>query len=595
MKRWLDRIISQGTGKQLYLLTLLCSILFSALFALAYVVYGDMSWQETVALFMDAGCFGGDEGHHDLFRLLIALVGMFTLNALLVSVFSNIIDNISEKWTNGEVRYRHRNHILIIGAHRHLFNMLQDLSVIGERDIVILTDCDVEELRKEMRQLGLSAHLLNRITLYRGRRINKRDLMDAYPQLAHIIYVLGEDGEDNHDSLSIRCVNMLYELCLGMETRIPAYVMLTDDATTEVMARSASNTNQESLLCVDYINLYDYEAEQFFAYDDKSDFMPVIKKEDKEHLEVVIFGANSMGRAVARTLAHVAHYPNSQNANHRSRITIVSENVEEWAREFMASNRGLFCLSNWMLTDANGVTELHCPAEEYGDYLDIEWHFVYGTSTSIDFESLFCENSVKRIVVCEDSDTQSIHTTLHLPLDFKDVKVAVYQKGCTDILQWAESTHLYHDICIWGPGASMQDAWFLKRAHYGKKVNYLYDRAYNTPSAKDVDEAWYRIPEAHKLSSIYCAMALGLRRKCSKTATKLELCEMEHRRWMMSCLLMGYLPMKLKDSADVRENKELFKKYKKKYIHADITPFEMLDEEEKGKDLLLVENMNQIL
>ena len=182
MKRWLDRIISQGTGKQLYLLTLLCSILFSALFALAYAVYGDMSWQETVALFMDAGCFGGDEGHHDLFRLLIALVGMFTLNALLVSVFSNIIDNISEKWTNGEVRYRHRNHILIIGAHRHLFNMLQDLSVIGERDIVILTDCDVEELRKEMRQLGLSADLLNRITLYRGRRINKRDLMDAYPQ-----------------------------------------------------------------------------------------------------------------------------------------------------------------------------------------------------------------------------------------------------------------------------------------------------------------------------------------------------------------------------------------------------------------------------
>ena len=153
----------------------------------------------------------------------------------------------------------------------------------------------------------------------------------------------------------------------------------------------------------------------------------------------------------------------------------------------MVSHRGLFCLSNWMLTDANGVTELHSPVGEYGDYLDIEWHFVYGTSTSIELESLFCENSVKRIVVCEDSDTQSIHTTLHLSPAFKDVKVAVYQKGCADILQWAESTHLYHDICIWGPGASMQDAWFLKRAYYGKKVNYLYDRAYNNPSAKDAD------------------------------------------------------------------------------------------------------------
>ena len=41
MKRWLDRIISQGTGKQLYLLTLLCSILFSALFALAYALHRD--------------------------------------------------------------------------------------------------------------------------------------------------------------------------------------------------------------------------------------------------------------------------------------------------------------------------------------------------------------------------------------------------------------------------------------------------------------------------------------------------------------------------------------------------------------------------
>ena len=595
MKRYIDRILSQGTGRQLILLAILCIILFTLLFALACIIFGDLSWQETMALYLDPGCFGGQEGHHDLFRLIVALIGMFTLNALLVSVFSNILDNVSDSWTNGHARYRHRNHILIIGSHRHLFDMLQDMSSIGEKEIVILTDRDVDELRKEIRQLGLSASQFDKLTIYRGRRVNQDDLKDTYPHLASVIYVLGEDGEDNHDSLSVRCVNMLYELCPANDIYIPAYVMLTDDVTTEVMARSVRNAEQKGALSVDYINLHDYEAEQFMAYDNKAEFMPYITKEDDTHLDAVIFGANSMTRAVAHTLAHLAHYPNFHDAKHRSRITIVSEDIKKWADDFMASHRGLFRLSNWSYTDANGITEQHCPDLQYGDYLDIDWHFVCGTSTSVDIQSLFAKNGVKRIVVCGNTDSESIHTVLHLPLDLKDVKVAAYQMGCAEILHWADTTRLFHDISVFGPGADMQDVWFLNRAKYGKNVNFLYDKAYNNPLAIDAEEAWRKIPEAHKLSSIYCAMALSLRRRSSQTATEVEMCEMEHRRWMMSCLLMGYLPMTINESAAVRQDKVLFKQYKKNYIHADITPYSLLNEEEKGKDLLLIENVDKIL
>ena len=86
-----------------------------------------------------------------------------------------------------------------------------------------------------------------------------------------------------------------------------------------------------------------------------------------------------------------------------------------------------------------------------------------------------------------------------------------------------------------------------------------------------------------------------MRRRSSQTATVVEMCEMEHRRWMMSCLLMGYLPMTINESAAVRQDKVLFKQYKNNNIHADITTYSLLNEEEKGKDLLLIENVDKIL
>ena len=73
------------------------------------------------------------------------------------------------------------------------------------------------------------------------------------------------------------------------------------------------------------------------------------------------------------------------------------------------------------------------------------------------------------------------------------------------------------------------------------------------------------------------------------------MCEMEHRRWMRSCLLMGCLPMTINEAAAGRQDEVLFKQYKKNYIHFNITPCSLLNEEEKGKDLLLIENVDKIL
>lgn len=592
MKQRFDKIISRGTGSQLLWLAVLCGLLFCLFFAIGYVVYGDLSWQEVTALLLDPGCFGG-EGHHDVFRLVIALAGCFTFSALLVSVFSNIIDNISDDWHKGNVRYRCHGHIVIFGAHRHLLSMLREADRLPEGNIVVMASCDVEELRGEIAMQGLDKKVVDRIILYNGRRDTEQDVRSVCPQKAKMVYVLGEDDEKSHDSLSLRCLELLKNECAAMTGKLPVYVLLTDYTTMEVVSRHTANS-QEDNLRVDFVNAHEYQAEQFFAY---SDFLPVIKRNEERTLNLVVIGMSDMTRAIVSTVANVAHYPNFAVCGGRTRINVVAENMDKWASDFIASHEGLFKLSRWTLKDSSGRVVLsHVPDEAYGDFLDIEWCFVDGTATGSVLDGLIGDVGCSRIVVSEGNDEKSLRTLLHLPARFHNVKKVIYQEQCADLLKLVRQTGKYGMIASFGSGVGKADALFLNRMGYGKVVNQFYDQQYNKPQAQDAESAWYKIPEAHKLSSIYCAMALPLRLECiSADDDVMAVCEVEHRRWMMSCLLMGYMPFSLSESRRVRADKQRFKEEKQHYRHADIAPFSSLDDFEKRKDLLFVEHGREII
>lgn len=592
MKLRFDKMISKGTGSQLLWLTVLCVLLFCLFFTIGSIAYGDLSWQDVTALLLDPGCFGG-EGRHDVFRLVIALVGCFTFSALLVSVFSNVIDNISDDWHKGNVRYRCHGHIVILGAHRHLLAMLREADGLPEGKIIIMTSGDVEKLRGEIAIQGLDKNVVDRIILYSGRRDISQDVHSVYPQKAKMIYILGEDSEYAHDSLSLHCLELLKKECATVKREIPVCLLLTDYTTTEVISRYTNNDTGNSLH-VDFVNAHEYQAEQFFAY---SDFLPVIKRNDAWSLNIVVIGISDMTRAIISTVAHIAHYPNFAVCGGRTRINVVAENVEEWASDFMASHEGLFLLSRWTLVDNNGRTiASHVPTEAYGDYMDMEWRFVDGKATGKVLDSLIDDEKHSRIIVSDDDDEKSLRVLLHLPARFHNVKKVIYQEHCADLLKLVRQTGKYGMVTSFGAGVGPTDALFHDRMSLGKIVNRFYDTQYNMPPARDAENAWYGIPEAHKLSSIYCAMALPLRQECVSVGDDvMEICEVEHRRWMMSCLLMGFMPFELSESERVRADKQRFKEEKGNYRHADIAPFDNLDDFEKSKDLLFVKNSGDII
>lgn len=133
LRRRLDSIVSEGQGIQLLVMTL---IVMAVLALLIFVgqTYGGMIWQEVLALFLDPGNFTGQGNHdHDWLQILTVLMGVFLFSALLVSVFTNIIQNIAEAYEKGDNRYKFEGHILIIGSRRILPHMLE--TIYGNEDL----------------------------------------------------------------------------------------------------------------------------------------------------------------------------------------------------------------------------------------------------------------------------------------------------------------------------------------------------------------------------------------------------------------------------------------------------------------------------
>ena len=249
--------------------------------------------------------------------------------------------------------------------------------------------------------------------------------------------------------------------------------------------------------------------------------------------------------------------------------------------------------------------------EEYGDFLDIEWAFVDSHLSSPfvrkQLEAWAVDPSQKLVLaICLEDASAALSATLHLPraISKGEVPVAVYQKNHAEMLDKAVATGMFGRISRYGEATPGTDALLLRRSERGRRVNYLYDLEYGNPPAASAAEAWAGLPFAHQLSSIASANSIPLKLRAfgleptrksvdALYAEALEaLSEVEHRRWMLSVLLMGYRAAPKCERADRSRFKEL---KDKEFIHLDIAPFDELVHDTDKKDRLIVQNIPYII
>jgi hypothetical protein len=172
---------------------------------------------------------------------------------------------------------------------------------------------------------------------------------------------------------------------------------------------------------------------------------------------------------------------------------------------------------------------------------------------------------------------------VHLPRAVYDnADIAVYWREANDdIIKRINESGMYGYVRIMGDIDEMKEFVHSKRVERGQRANYVRERNEN-PDTRDTEEKmWYRLSEADKTSAIYCANALPLRKRCFEiTDDDALLRDAEHRRWMMSMLLMGYRS----GPTDERT-----------FTRHDIIPFDRLPEEQKSKDSYILENAEYIM
>ena len=249
------------------------------------------------------------------------------------------------------------------------------------------------------------------------------------------------------------------------------------------------------------------------------------------------------------------------------------------------------------------------PKNGYGDFLDVEWEFIDSHLSSElvrgHLEKWAADPATKlALVLCYEDAAAGISSALHLPkaLYKGGVPIAVYQKDHPEVLNAALASGQFGALTSFGEASDDSDALFLRRSLRGKRVNYLYDLKYGGGSSTP-DEAWARLPFAHKLSSIASAASIPLKLRAFgieptresvdalSDATLASLSEVEHRRWMLSVLLMGYSAAPAKERKDRSRFKEL---KSKEFIHLDIAPYREIAEE-ADKDTIIVKNIPYII
>lgn len=658
LRRNLDKTLSEGQGKQLlWLIAIIVAFIF-IFWAIALLAFPgkEFGWQDILALFLDPGSFGG-HGEHDLFRLIATLTGVFLLSALLISVVGNMFENISESFRTGQSRYRHKDHILILGGGHQVQDMLSAISdpasPYPDGDVVILTSCNLDELRHRIASCfdGPSGRALERrTTLYYGDRDSEKDLMRKdLAKNSKVIYIIGEDNEPDHDSISARCCNYLKKLCSGSGRPIPCYMVLEDRASLDIYKYSKDKeTVQGSDLKVDVIYDNEYIAEQALIPDpakdgdfptiDHSHIYPEgngyrtvygITGDSEKHVHLIIAGTSDLALAMAQTAAQICHFPNYQDGRNRTVISLVDKGIKDKMSQLVSSYYNLFSLSHYRYIgfndDGNPFVSAHEPDSRYGDFLDIEWEFIDAGICSTEFSPLLkaaaCDDTQSlSVIICLDKPSDITFAATHLPEEIyrKGCPVLVHQKDYTEILDLAARTRQFGNLHIFGMSSIKHgDPLFTRRSESGQMVNFIYDQNCNEEyrHGNPID-AWYDLKEAHKLSSIYCANALYVRMRSFgleefdlsgiDEAQKASLYETEHRRWVMANLLLGFramdtvsrndLKQRILTADDVDKKKDTeFSAFKSRFIHPDITPYTDLLPEERDKDKILLENLSYIL
>lgn len=635
-----DRSFSEGRGRQILWLLSVLGIIIGVLILVNKLLLGESAISDIriVELLLDPGNFVGKaEGDGSLvFQFIITVLGAIFFTAMLISVVGNIVDSRVEAYRKGLTRYNFKEHILILGSSSLLIGKLTELlnSENQHDDIVVLTSADVEDLRNKVYSLYGKQCCSNICILY-GKRDDKSTLESVRVAFAKSIYIFGEDNELEHDSVNIECWNILNNIKIEPDKIINCWLVLERISSSHIF-QYITNSRSNDNLHLFVVNTLESLAQKVFVSRDyvgdakypALDGGAGIDCNSKKKVHLIVVGMTQIAYAMATTAAHICHFPNFITKGIRTTISFVQPDIKQEMEFFKGHYNHLFKLSraSYITFEENGDVANRAdsePDEKYGDFLDIDWEFVDGGIESkgvrSKIEHILQDNeTLLSIAICNSNAESNVAASLYLPdiVYKKNIPIYVYQPLSGVVLSSSRETRRYSNIYPFGMKSDYYDKSAQKRLIMAKGINYLYEQGLNFVSMpqdiKDLEINWFKLSYAKQLSNIYSANSIMTKMRSIKIDSSNELkdedvailSEVEHNRWNIEKLLLGFAPMTIAErnfinekiaKGDILARKESRRLKDEEYIHKDIAPYSELESEAKQYDYAISKNIINIL
>ncbi len=575
------------------------------------------------------------DGNARNWSAIIAMLGIFLLNGLLVSSVIAWVDKRKENWLKGETRYGCiRGHYVIIGGNDMVSGIVRQIfHSPGSAKILILTSRDVESFRRELHS-SLDEACQKRVIVYYGTRTSIADIEGLKLKRAKEIYLLGEDSrtdddkESYHDSLNMKCLQIIRdyytkEYAGGDKSadnrRIVCRVMFEYQTTFSVFQFSEISNSIKNHIDFKPFNYYEMWAQKVLISKElkESDryggYLPLegfgkISENSDEYVHLVIVGMSRMGTAMAIEAAHLAHYPNYKKA--RTRITFIDLNARREGKFFRGRFKELFELSNWRYGCTSETGDLmwdnwqkpYCHDYLGGDFLDIEWEFINGGIEDKAVQDYLLKASQKTpkmtIAMCVPEASKCLAHALYLDRRIYDnaLQILVYNRYDDALTEEMieQSACQYNPfnkkIKAFGMASEGYDALHIEQAEFiagkvGNKYNQIQagqkkEKQVKALGKSQVVKWWSNIYNADMFWSKL--RFIGWDGKSELTDEELDIISrVEHNRWNIEQLLLRCRPLTEKKQKEIMENPLLKEVYKGKMAHFNICSNERLGEIDK--------------
>jgi len=406
--------------------------------------------------------------------------------------------------------------------------------------------------------------------------------------------LLSEGGMDNKAVALLRAIADVYNLAVHKGKKLLCHLLVQHrDVLQNMQTCDLVSTIKQK------IDVYPFTIEEIWSRSIVLDYEPITIHSNK-HVHLVIFGMGEVAETVAIQAAHIAHYPNYvRNHSLRTRITMISENVETLSEGFIKRYLHLFNNSFYRVvkpSEEKMVELFHRPMYEgrREDFVDVEWEFVDAESWNPDVREKLKQwaqddKQLLTLVMADRDPDKNVAMSLFLPDELYKRSIPIHKYNPKDV---------EYDVTM--PLIQM-----------AKNVNYIYSQCYNDnfenwqgqiQTSVEIDRAerdklWADLSNVKRWSCIYNAMTIPLKMRSiglgeddwdkfyDISQQDIEiLAQVEHNRWNVEELILGYRPCsdeeQNKIAADVETQKGAFKARK---IHYDLRAYNDLRPDKTGK------------